>query len=235
MEKKGLYHIITLSSECGWDEKPEAQTLSEAIILAKECLAEGDDEVKIYHRHKLKRYFFKNRQGKVINVPQKELSLLQTSWETREHAPQATGMPQISTQTADVENVSAEGESTAESAEMEPYNTKYYFDKYNGDWHKALHEYESAIDAIRDELFNYRMEPRKGGRYRTERIAELKRKLEALGMESIAVCRAIQQYTQGIAPAPPETSPAKDLSTEAEKTQQGANKGANPISSELVA
>lgn len=93
MATKELYHIITFSDNSGDDEKPEARTLSEAIKAAKGYLATGYySEVKIYHRHELKRHYMKLCNGKVMNLPTNK--------------PQATETPQISTIGAKVEGLS---------------------------------------------------------------------------------------------------------------------------------
>lgn len=98
MATKELYHIITFSHDSGDDEKPEVRTLSEAIKAAKYYLATGWNEVKIHHKHELKRHYMMLRNGKIINLPTSK--------------PQATETPQISTLEAKVESLSTEDETT---------------------------------------------------------------------------------------------------------------------------
>ncbi|MDE7025559.1 MAG: hypothetical protein K2O88_06745 [Paramuribaculum sp.] len=63
-------------------------------------MADGYDEVKIYHCHELKRHYYKNLKGKVLNVPQNQFPLLQARWEVKERqAAISTETPQISTGT----------------------------------------------------------------------------------------------------------------------------------------
>lgn len=102
MATKELYHIIVINED-GENELPEARTLSEAIKTAKAELATGYySEVKIYHRHELKRQYMRLRNGKFIILPTNK--------------PQATEIPQISTIRAKVESLSAEGDKALENA-----------------------------------------------------------------------------------------------------------------------
>lgn len=92
MATKELYHIIVINED-GDDELPEARTLPQAIRTAKTELADGYyTEVKVYHRHELKRHYMRLRNGKIINLPT--------------DTPQTAEMPQISTMGAKVEGLS---------------------------------------------------------------------------------------------------------------------------------
>lgn len=102
MATKELYHIITFAFDCGDDEMPETRTLSDAIKAAKEYLATGWEEVKIYHKHELKRHYMRLRNGKIINLPINK--------------PQAAETPQISTMGAKVEDLPAEDKKPIENA-----------------------------------------------------------------------------------------------------------------------
>lgn len=113
-----------------------------------------------------------------------------------------TNAPQA-TETAEVENVSAESENTAETADIDKRTIEYYVKKH-GNLHNLHIAYDGAMEAVRDELFEYRMTPRKGGRYRAERMAELQRKLDALGIEYMQIRRAMAQYLKDNVPTPPE-------------------------------
>lgn len=142
--------------------------------------------------------------------------------------------PQISTETAEV-MVSAEGDNTAETqknklityAGMEAYNVEYYVRRF-GTVANLDKEYETSMDAIRCEKDEYDFNRRKGGKFRTERIAELNRKLNALGLEWMQIRRAMSEYFKEHAttsiqpPQSPEAPPTAECAAEPCKLAQTA-------------
>lgn len=81
-----------------------------------------------------------------------------------------------------------------QTASAEPYNAKYYYDKYDGDTKKVYAEYGEAIEANCQERYEYRTTPRKGGRFRRERMAELERRFQELNSECFRIVLAIGRY-----------------------------------------
>lgn len=112
-----------------------------------------------------------------------------------------TETSQISTQTTETANVPVEGEKEAERAANKPetytgmnaYNVEYYVRRF-GTIANLDKEYEAAMNAVRCEKDEYYFKRHKGGRFRTERIAELDRKLKALGLEWMQIRRAMNEY-----------------------------------------
>lgn len=152
--------------------------------------------------------------------------------EIEEQPAQPTETPRISTETAETVNVSAEGEKEAERAEMESYNVEYYVRRF-GTVANLDKEYETAMNAVRCEKDEYDFNRRKGGKFRTERIAELNRKLEALGLEWMQIRRAMNGYfkehdtTSTEPPQSPETPPTVEHTADTPKPRETARKPQN--------
>lgn len=143
-----------------------------------------------------------------------------------------TETPRISTEAAETTNVSAEGEKTAERAEMEFYNVEYYVRRF-GTVVNLDKEYETAMDAVRCEKDEYDFNRRKGGKFRTERIAELNRKLNALGLEWMQIRRAMSEYFKEHAttsiqpPQSPEAPQTVECTAHTPKPRETARKPQN--------
>lgn len=144
---------------------------------------------------------------------------------------------QISTETAEAVNVSAEGEKAGERTANKPetytgmnaYNVEYYVRRF-GTIANLDKEYEAAMNAVRCEKDEYYFKRHKGGRFRTERIAELDRKLKALGLEWMQIRRAMNEYFKERAktvtqpPQSPEAPQTAECTTEIPKPRETARK-----------
>lgn len=152
--------------------------------------------------------------------------------EATKNTAQPTETPQISMETAERVNVSAEDENAAERAEMKSYNVEYYVRRF-GTVANLDKEYETAMDVVRCEKDEYDFNHRKGGKFRTERIAELNRKLEALGLEWMQIRRAMNGYFKGHdttstePPQSPETPQTVEYATDTPKPRETARKRPN--------
>lgn len=76
---------------------------------------------------------------------------------------------------------------------MEPYNIEYYIAKY-GTVENLTKDYIEAIDGLRLQYRQYETNPRKGGRYRREKIEHLRQQAEAIYHELLRVSRAMKDY-----------------------------------------
>lgn len=97
------------------------------------------------------------------------------------------------------------------NATMEPYNIEYYIAKY-GTVENLTKDYISVIDGLRMQYSQYETNPRKGGRYRREKMEHLRQQAEAIYDELLRVSRAMKEY---FATTPAE---APQISTEATET-----------------
>ena len=76
---------------------------------------------------------------------------------------------------------------------MEPYNIEYYIAKY-GTVENLTKDYIGAIDGLRLQYRQYETNPRKGGRYRREKMEHLRQQAEAIYHELLRVSRAMKDY-----------------------------------------
>lgn len=157
--------------------------------------------------------------------------------ETTKNITRGIETPQISTETAETANASVEGEKAAERTANKPetytgmnaYNVEYYVRRF-GTIANLDKEYEAAMNAVRCEKDEYYFKRHKGGRFRTERIAELDRKLKALGLEWMQVRRAMNEYFKEHAktvtqpPQSPEAPQTAECTTEIPKPRETARK-----------
>ncbi len=107
--------------------------------------------------------------------------------------------------------VIAESETTQDAAYMQPYNIKYYAERF-GNWQNFNKCYEDAMEAVRWELFEYDCNRRKGGSYRRRKIDALKKRLDALFSEWSRLTTLLAKYWQTspqitVAPQSPEIPP----------------------------
>lgn len=137
------------------------------------------------------------------------LSALIDKWENeieaekrKKQAATSTEAPRISPENVQTVECTAEGEKAAQTAANEPegatYNEatqKYYIDTY-GTPEAAEARYNAAIAATLAELEEYNANPRKGGKYRKERIARLNDSAEILRKELEDVKRNMRRYME---------------------------------------
>lgn len=76
---------------------------------------------------------------------------------------------------------------------IEPYNIEYYIAKY-GTVENLIKDYIGAIDGLRMQYRQYETNPRKGGRYRREKMEYLRKQAEAIYDELLRVSRAMKEY-----------------------------------------
>lgn len=88
---------------------------------------------------------------------------------------------------------------------MEPYNIEYYIAKY-GTVEKLTKDYIGAIDGLRLQYRQYETNPRKGGRYRREKMEHLRQQAEAIYQELLRVSRAMKDYFAAQATETPQIS-----------------------------
>lgn len=84
---------------------------------------------------------------------------------------------------------------------IEPYALQYYIAKY-GTVENLTKDYIGAIDGLRLQYRQYETNPRKGGRYRREKMEHLRQQAEAIYHELLRVSRAMKDY---FAATPTET------------------------------
>lgn len=106
------------------------------------------------------------------------------------------------------------------NATMEPYNIEYYIAKY-GTVENLTKDYISVIDGLRMQYSQYETNPRKGGRYRREKMEHLRQQAEAIYDELLRVSRAMKEY---FAATPTETP---QISTETAETVNVSAEGEN--------
>lgn len=94
---------------------------------------------------------------------------------------------------------------------MEPYNIEYYIAKY-GTVENLTKDYIEAIDGLRLQYRQYETNPRKGGRYRREKMEHIRQQAEAIYQELLRVSRAMKEYFAARASEKPQ------ISTEAAET-----------------
>lgn len=94
---------------------------------------------------------------------------------------------------------------------MEPYALQYYIAKY-GTVENLTNDYIGAVDGLRMQYKQYEDNPRKGGRYRREKMEHIRQQAEAIYDELLRVSRAMKDY---FAAQPTETP---RISTEAAET-----------------
>lgn len=94
---------------------------------------------------------------------------------------------------------------------IEPYALQYYIAKY-GTVENLTNDYIGAIDGLRMQYKQYEDNPRKGGRYRREKMEHIRQQTEAIYDELLRVSRAMTEY---FATQPTETS---QISTETAET-----------------
>lgn len=108
---------------------------------------------------------------------------------------------------------------------MEPYNIEYYIAKY-GTVENLTNDYIGAIDGLRMQYKQYEDNPRKGGRYRREKMEHIRRQAEAIYDELLRVSRAMKDYFAAQAAEAPriskETAETVNVSAEGEKEAQRA-------------
>ena len=94
---------------------------------------------------------------------------------------------------------------------MEPYNIEYYIAKY-GTVENLTNDYIGAIDGLRMQYKQYEDNPRKGGRYRREKMEHIRRQAEAIYDELLRVSRAMKDYFAA------QAAEASRISTETAET-----------------
>lgn len=111
------------------------------------------------------------------------------------------------------------------NATMEPYNIEYYIAKY-GTVENLMKDYISVIDGLRMQYSQYETNPRKGGRYRREKMEHLRQQAEAIYDELLRVSRAMKEYFASTPAETPriskETAETVNVSAEDEKEAQRA-------------
>ena len=101
---------------------------------------------------------------------------------------------------------------------MEPYNSEYYIAKY-GTVENLTKDYIEAIDGLRLQYRQYETNPRKGGRYRREKMEHLRQQAEGIYHELLRVSRAMKDYFAAQAAETPQ------ISTEAAETANVSAEG----------
>lgn len=76
---------------------------------------------------------------------------------------------------------------------IEPYALQYYIAKY-GTVENLTKDYIGAIDGLRMQYKQYEDNPRKGGRYRREKMEHLRQQAEAIYRELLRVSLAMIDY-----------------------------------------
>lgn len=108
-------------------------------------------------------------------------------------------------------------------AGMEPYNVQYYVAKY-GTVENLTKDYIGAIDGLRMQYRQYETNPRKGGRYRREKMEHLRQQAEAIYDELLRVSRAMKEYFAATPTETPristETAEAVNVSAEGENAAE---------------
>lgn len=94
---------------------------------------------------------------------------------------------------------------------IEPYALQYYIAKY-GTVENLTNDYIGAIDGLRMQYKQYEDNPRKGGRYRREKMEHIRQQAEAIYHELLRVSLAMIDY---FAAQPTETP---QISTETAET-----------------
>lgn len=94
---------------------------------------------------------------------------------------------------------------------MEPYNIEYYIAKY-GSVENLTNDYTCAIGYLRMQYKQYEDNPRKGGRYRREKMEHMRQQAKAIFDEFLRVSRAMEEYFATQATETPQ------ISTEAAET-----------------
>lgn len=111
---------------------------------------------------------------------------------------------------------------TTKNITMEPYNIEYYIAKY-GTVENLTKDYIGAIDGLRMQYRQYETNPRKGGRYRREKMEHLRQQAEAIYDELLRVSRAMKEY---FAATPTETPQISTETAETVNVSMEGNKGA---------
>lgn len=88
---------------------------------------------------------------------------------------------------------------------IEPYALQYYIAKY-GTVENLTNDYIGAIDGLRMQYKQYEDNPRKGGRYRREKMEHLRQQAEAIYDELLRVSRAMKEYFATRASETPQIS-----------------------------
>lgn len=91
------------------------------------------------------------------------------------------------------------------NATMEPYNLQYYTAKY-GTVENLTNDYIGAIDGLRMQYWQYEDNPRKGGRYRREKMEHIRQQAEAIYNELLRVSGAMKEYLAKQASETPQIS-----------------------------
>ena len=103
---------------------------------------------------------------------------------------------------------------------IEPYALQYYIAKY-GTVENLTNDYIGAIDGLRMQYKQYEDNPRKGGRYRREKMERIRQQAEAIYDELLRVSRAMKEYFATRASETPristETAETVNVSAEGEK------------------
>lgn len=120
---------------------------------------------------------------------------------------------------------------------MEPYNIEYYIAKY-GTVENLTKDYIGAIGGLRLQYRQYETNPRKGGRYRREKMEHLRQQAEAIYDELLRVSRAMKEYFAARATETPQistqTAEAANVSAEEEKAAERANIEQNHSDTRIV-
>lgn len=120
---------------------------------------------------------------------------------------------------------------------MEPYNIEYYIGKY-GTVGNLTKDYIGAIDGLRLQYRQYETNPRKGGRYRREKLEHLRQQTEAIYHELLRVSRAMKDYFAAQAAETSristETAETVNVSAEGEKEAETQEIGRKPEGREAV-
>lgn len=108
---------------------------------------------------------------------------------------------------------------------IEPYALQYYIAKY-GTVENLTNDYIGAIDGLRMQYKQYEDNPRKGGRYRREKMEHIRQQTEAIYDELLRVSRAMTEYFAAQPTETPqistETAETVNVSAEGEKEAQRA-------------
>lgn len=103
---------------------------------------------------------------------------------------------------------------------MEPYALQYYIAKY-GTVENLTNDYTGAIGCLRMQYKQYEDNPRKGGRYRREKMEHIRQQAEAIFDELLCVSRAMREY---FAATPTETPQIPTQTAETVNVSAGATK-----------
>lgn len=88
---------------------------------------------------------------------------------------------------------------------IKPYALQYYIAKY-GSVENLTNDYTCAIGYLRMQYKQYEDNPRKGGRYRREKMEHIRQQAKAIFDELLRVSRAMKEYFATQATETPQIS-----------------------------